>query len=63
MAILKFLLDVFGEMVGVEGVLSAFRSLSTIKKGNNHSNFQLNEPFSKFFRQLFQYELPWYGKK
>ena len=32
MGISKFLLDVFGEMVGVGGVLVAFQSLSTVKK-------------------------------
>jgi hypothetical protein len=58
MAISKFWLDVFWEMVGVEGVLLAFQSLSTIKKRKSHSNFQLNEPFSKFLRQLFRYEGP-----
>ena len=63
MAISKFWLDVFGEMVGVEEVLVAFQSLSTIKKGTSHSNFQSNEPFSKFLRQLLRYEVPWYGKK
>jgi hypothetical protein len=31
MAILKFWLDVFGELVGVEWVLVAFQSLSTIR--------------------------------
>jgi hypothetical protein len=39
MAISKFWLDVFGEMEGVEEVLVAFQSLSTIKKGPSHSNF------------------------
>ena len=58
MVISKFWLDVFREMVGVEGVLVAFQSLSTIKKGKSHSNFQLNEPFSKSLRQLFRYEVP-----
>jgi predicted transcriptional regulator len=48
MAILKFWLDVFGEMVGVEGVLIAFQSLSTIKKGTSPLNFQSNESFAKF---------------
>ena len=53
----------FLEMVGVEEVIAAFQSLSTIKKGTSYSNFQLNEPFLKFLRQLLRYELPWYGKK
>ena len=53
MANSKFWLDVFGEMVGVEGVLAAFQSLSTIKKGTNHLNFQSNEPFLKFLPQRF----------
>ena len=39
MAILKFWLDVFGGMVGVEGVLAAFQLLSTIKKATIHFNF------------------------
>ena len=54
MAISKFWLDVFGEMVGVEGVLVAFQSLSTIKNDTSHLNFQSNEPFFKFLRQRFQ---------
>jgi hypothetical protein len=54
---------VFGELVGLEGVLIAFQSLSTIEKGASHSNFQSNELFSKFLRQLFRYEVPWYGNK
>ena len=45
MAISKFWLDVFGEILGVKGVLAAFQSLSTIKNGKSHSDFQLNEPF------------------
>jgi hypothetical protein len=45
MAISKFLLDVFGEMVGMEGVVVAFQSLLT---NTSHSNFQSNEPFLKF---------------
>ena len=63
MAISKFWLDVFGEMVGVEGVLAAFQSLSTIKKGTSHSNFQSNKPFSKFLRQLLRYEVPFSKEK
>ena len=58
MAISKFWLDVFGEMVGVEGVLVTFQSRSTIKKGTSHSNFQSNEHFSKFLQQLLRYEEP-----
>jgi hypothetical protein len=42
MAISKFWLDVFWKMVGMEGVLVAFQSLSTIKKGTIHSKFQLD---------------------
>ena len=45
MAISKSLLDVFEEIVGVGGVLVAFQSLSTIKKGTSHFNFLSNEPF------------------
>ena len=41
------------EMVGVEGVLVAFQSLSTIKKGTSHFNFQSNEAFLKFLRECF----------
>jgi hypothetical protein len=63
MAFSKFWLDVFGEMVGVEGVLVAFESLLTIKKGTCHSNFQSNEPFSKFLWHLLQYEVPWSKEK
>ena len=44
MAIWKFLLDVFREMVGVEGVLVAFQSLLTLKKGTRTVDFQSNEP-------------------
>jgi hypothetical protein len=51
MAISKFWLDAFGEMVGLEGVLVAFQSISTVKKGTSHFNFQSNEPFLKFLRQ------------
>jgi hypothetical protein len=39
MAISKFLLDVFQEMVGVEGMLVAFQLLSIIKKDTGHFNF------------------------
>jgi hypothetical protein len=56
-------LDVFGEMVSVEGVLVALQSLSTIKKGTSHSKFQSFYPFSKFQRQLLWYEVPWSRKK
>ena len=45
MAISKFCLAVFGEMVGVGGGLVAIRSLSTIKKGTDPFNFQSNELF------------------
>ena len=50
-ACLKFLLDVFGEKVGVRGRLVALKSLSTIKKGIRPLNFQSNQPFLKFLRQ------------
>jgi hypothetical protein len=53
MAISTFWLDVFLEMVGMEGMLVAFQSLSTIKKGTNHFSFQSNDPFLKFLRQHF----------
>jgi hypothetical protein len=55
----KFWLDVFREMVGVVGVLVAFQFLSNMQKGTSHSNFQSNEPFSKFLRQLLRYAVPW----
>ena len=51
MAISKSLLDVFGEIVGMGGVLVAFQSLVTIKKGTSHFNFLSNESFLKFLRQ------------
>jgi hypothetical protein len=44
-------LDVLEERVGVEGVLAAFKSLSTIKRGTSHFNFESNEPFWKFLQQ------------
>ena len=48
MDISKFLLDVFGEMVDVEGGCWCPPIILTIKKGNRPFNFQTNEPFSKF---------------
>ena len=51
---LKILIGYVWENVGRGRVLVAFQSLSTIKKGTSHSNFQLNEPFSKFLRQLLR---------
>ena len=35
----------FGEKVGVEGVLVAFQSLSTIKKDTSHFNSKGYKPF------------------
>jgi len=58
MAILKFRLEVFGEMAGIGGVLFTLQSLSTIKSGTTPSNFPQNEPFSKFLRQLLRYQVP-----
>jgi hypothetical protein len=58
MAISKFSLDVFQEKGGVEGVLVGFQSLSTIKKGTSHSNFQLNEPFRSFYDNFFDTKCP-----
>jgi hypothetical protein len=55
-------LDVFRGMMGVGGLV-ALQSLSTIKKGTIHSNFQSNEPFSKFLRHLLRYEVPSWRKK
>jgi hypothetical protein len=40
-------------MICVEGVLVAFQSLSTIKKGTSRSHFQSNEPFSKPYINSF----------
>ena len=54
----KYYLKIFIGCVwgnGEHAVLVAFQSLSTIKKGTSHSNFQLNEPF---LRQLLLYEVP-----
>ena len=59
----NFWLDVSGEIVGVERVLVAFQSLSTINKGNRHSNLQSTERFLERLRQLLRYEVPWYEKK
>ena len=51
MAVWKFWLDVFGEMVGVWGGLVILQSFLTIIKDSSPFNFQLNELFSKFLRQ------------
>jgi hypothetical protein len=45
------------------GGLVTLQSLSTIKKGTSHSDFQSNEPFSNFLRQLLRYEVPRYGEE
>ena len=50
MGISKFLLDVFGEMVGVSGGLVPLQSHLTIKMGTASLNLQLTELFSKLFR-------------
>jgi hypothetical protein len=42
------LLDVFGGKVGVEGALTAFKSLLTNGKGTRPLNFQSNGTFLKF---------------
>jgi len=63
MAISKFLLYVFGEIMGVGGGLVVLRRLSTIEKGTDPFHFQSNEPFLKFLQQLFRYEVPWTKKK
>ena len=47
----------------VVGGLVALLSLSTIKKGTSHFNFQSSEPFSKFLGRLLRYEVPEYGEK
>jgi hypothetical protein len=58
MAISKFWLDVLGEMVGVEGVLVAFQSLLTPKRGTKTLDFQSNEPPLKFIQRPLPYEVP-----
>jgi hypothetical protein len=45
------------------GGVVTLQLLSTITKGTSHSNFQLNEPFLKFLRQLLPYEVPGYGEE
>ena len=42
MAILKFWLDVFGELMGLGGGLFALQSLAAIKEGTGTFNFQSN---------------------
>ena len=59
MTISKLLLDAFGEIVGEGGVLVFLQSLLTIKKCKSPSNFQSNENFLKFLRQLLRYKVPW----
>ena len=46
-------------MVGVGGGLVALQSLLTSEKGTSHFNFQSNEPFLKFLRQLIRNEVSW----
>jgi hypothetical protein len=46
----------------MEGVLVAFQSLLTLKKGTRTLDFQLNEPPLKFIRRPLPYEVP-LGKK
>ena len=53
MAISKFWLDVFGEMVGVEGVLTAFQLLSTIKRTITLSISNPMSPFWSFYDNAF----------
>ena len=55
---LKILIGCIWRGVGWGGLV-ALQSLSTIKMGTSHSNFQSNELFSKFLRQLLRYEVPW----
>jgi hypothetical protein len=45
--------------VGEGGVLVFLQALSTIKTGKSPSNFQSNENFLKFLRQLLRYKVPW----
>ena len=42
----------FGEMVGMAWGLVALQSLLTIKKGTNPFNFQSNELFLNFLKQI-----------
>ena len=58
----NFWLDVFGEMMGMGGEFVALQSHSTIKRGTSSINFQLNELFLKFLRQLLRYEASWSKK-
>jgi len=49
-AVSKFWLDMFGEMVGVGGGLVAHQWFSTIKKGTSPFSFQSNDLFPMFQR-------------
>jgi hypothetical protein len=53
MAVSKFLLDEFEEMVVVRGELVALQLLSTIKKVTSPFSFQSNKHFLKFPRKPF----------
>jgi hypothetical protein len=48
MAIWKFWLDVFREIVGLRGGLVVLKLLLNNEKGASPLNFQSNEPFSMF---------------
>ena len=51
MAISKFWLDKFWELMGMGGGLVTLQPLLINKNGTSPFNFQSNEPFSKFLRQ------------
>jgi hypothetical protein len=63
MAISKFLLDVFGEMVGVEGVLAVFQSLSAIKRVQALRISNRLCPFRSFYDNSFNTKCPGQKKK
>ena len=57
-AITKFWLDVFGEIVGLGGGLVALQLLSTLIKGNCPFGIPI-ESFSKFMWQFLWYDVLW----
>ena len=59
MAISKFWLDVFQEMVGAEEVLVALQQLSTIKKGLKPLQFPIEWAlFRSFYDNFFDTKCP-----
>ena len=53
MAVSKFLLDVFGGMMGVRGALVALQSFSTIEKGTNPLISNRMSLFWSFYDKAF----------